>query len=302
MKKILAIVVTYNRKSLLKECIKALEQQIKNKSDILIVDNASTDGTRDMVLKLKNPDIKYVNTGSNLGGAGGFNFGIKYAMQFDYDYLWIMDDDTIPNNTALSELINSAKILNDDFGFLSSKVLWTDGSLCKMNIPECSKNCFEKSDFLKYGMLKLDSTSFVSLFIKTSIVYSVGLPIKDFFIWGDDVEYTKRINRFNSNSYFVNDSIVIHKMKNNDSVNIVEENNKVRIPRFYNNYRNMFYVRKKESSKKVLLYLASTSRDFFKVLFKAKKYRIKKMWMIIKGFLSGLFFNPKIEYIENMNK
>ena len=108
---IVAVVVTYNRKELLKECI---EELTKNKEiDVMIIDNASTDGTADMIKEYTSNKLFYVNTGKNLGGAGGFNFGIKEALKQDnYDYIWIMDDDTIVHEDSLEKLVEKAELLN----------------------------------------------------------------------------------------------------------------------------------------------------------------------------------------------
>lgn len=113
MNETLAIVVTYNRKELLKKCIHHLLNQTIQKLDILIVDNASTDGTGELVQNLycENERIHYENMGNNLGGAGGFAYGIKWAVMQGYDYLWIMDDDTIPENNALEEFIKKDHLL-----------------------------------------------------------------------------------------------------------------------------------------------------------------------------------------------
>ena len=113
MNKIVAVVVTYNRKELLEENIKALLDQEFDQFDILIVDNASTDGTEKVVKKYESKKLKYMNTGANLGGAGGFNFGLRQAIEKNYDYCWLMDDDTIPTKTALKSLVNKTEILKD---------------------------------------------------------------------------------------------------------------------------------------------------------------------------------------------
>lgn len=84
MEKVVAVVVTYNRKKLLEENIKALLEQEDKDFDILIVDNSSTDGTQEMVEKYKTDKLKYINTGKNLGGAGGFNFGVRQAIKQGY--------------------------------------------------------------------------------------------------------------------------------------------------------------------------------------------------------------------------
>ena len=130
MKKVAAIVVTYNRKELLRECLQALLAQTIPDLDILLIDNASTDGTKEYITDIveENPSIRYMNTGSNLGGAGGFHCGLKKAYERGYDYMWIMDDDTIPYPDALEQLFVADKRLKGRYGFLSSGVLWADGS------------------------------------------------------------------------------------------------------------------------------------------------------------------------------
>ena len=213
-KKILAVVVTYNRKELLCECLEALLHQECSFLDILIVDNASTDGTYDYIEKyLKDKRVIYENTGSNIGGAGGFNYGMKLGVKLGYDYIWLMDDDTIVKKDSLTKLLEADNYLKGDYGFLSSKALWTDGNICRMNkqkLKKCSKNS-------KYQEIYF--ASFVSFFVKTSVIKEVGLPIKEFFIWADDCEYSYRIQK-KYNCYLINDSEVVHKTSNNIGLTI----------------------------------------------------------------------------------
>ena len=82
---------------------------------------------------IKNYTKNYHNTGKNLGGAGGFHIGIKLAVESGYDYVWIMDDDCIVHNDSLTALLSASENLNDNFGYLSSQVLWQDNTPCKMN-------------------------------------------------------------------------------------------------------------------------------------------------------------------------
>ena len=81
MNKVAAVVVTYNRIELLKECLGALEKQ-NYPCDILVVDNASTDETEKYIslIKSKYDNLYYKNTGANIGGAGGFNFGMRWSV------------------------------------------------------------------------------------------------------------------------------------------------------------------------------------------------------------------------------
>ena len=109
-KTIVAVVVTYNRKELLMENINAILSQDLLVDNIVLIDNNSTDGTRELLMEkgiLFNKRIIYKRLEHNLGGAGGFYEGIKESMKLKPDWVWIMDDDTIPTINCLSELINS---------------------------------------------------------------------------------------------------------------------------------------------------------------------------------------------------
>ena len=289
-----AVVVTYNRKKLLEECINNL---IKNKNlTVYIIDNASTDNTNKMInTKFKNK-VKYVNTGSNLGGAGGFNYGIKYAMNdSNYDYLWIMDDDTMVHEKTLEVLINKANLLNNDFSFLSSIALWTDNNLCDMNIQSVGKETIIDYKVIKDGIIKINSASFVSCFINTKAIKKVGLPISEFFIYGDDFEYTKRLSTYKK-GYLVPESIVTHKMGSNTGINIIDAENN-RIDRYFYNYRNLLYIYRKYDKKQYKIYKLKCYYLIMKCLLKAKTKKFKRARAILRGIMKSKKFNPKIEYI-----
>ena len=83
MSAVAAVVVTYNRRELLWRCLNALDAQTAGTPDIWVIDNASTDGTDEMV-KARNEDhVFYCNTGENLGGAGGFSWGVRRVARED---------------------------------------------------------------------------------------------------------------------------------------------------------------------------------------------------------------------------
>lgn len=295
----LAVVVTYNRKDLLKKCINHLLDQTVKELDILIVDNASTDGTDKCIQNLysKEHRVIYENTGNNLGGAGGFSYGIKWAVIHKYEYLWIMDDDTIPQLNALEELKKKDDLLNGKYGFLSSYAKWIDESPCEMNVPELSLG-WRKDISLQFEnrMVRINAASFVSLFIKASVVKEVGLPIKEFFIWADDLEYTKRITR-KYPGYFVYDSQVIHEMKSNEATDICDADIS-RLNRYKYLYRNRYYVAKKESKRSKLLFwmwIKNTLRDILRAKCTKKS---KRCIIVIKSCIDGLKFNPSIEYVD----
>lgn len=292
--RIAAVVVTYNRKELLEKNIKALtEQDADVNLDIIVIDNASTDGTMDMLSKYKD-SIIYVNTGSNLGGAGGFQYGIKYAVKNVYDYVWLMDDDCIPKSTALDGFLEADKHLKGDYGFLSSKVLWKDETLCKMNVQRENIWCNVKE--WKKSLVRIQMASFVSLFLPIKVVKEVGLPIKEFFIWTDDWEYTRRISR-GYNCYLVNKSIVIHQSKENNGASIYRENID-RLDRYDYLYRNDVYLYKREGVEGFIYECIRLLVHIFKVILFAKNDKIKRIKKIILGTYNGIKFNPLIEKVD----
>jgi GT2 family glycosyltransferase len=180
MNKVAAIVVTYNRKKLLLENIHCLLlQSVKSELDIIVIDNASTDGTETALQSLvKQHKIIYLNTGSNLGGAGGFQYGIKYAAEHKYAYIWVMDDDCMPTNTALEVFLKYDHLLNGNYGFLSSQVKWRDDTICTMNVQR--QTLFKNVCDFTSDLVSIKMASFVSLFLPTAIVMELGLPIKEF--------------------------------------------------------------------------------------------------------------------------
>ena len=235
--KSVAVVVTYNRKELLDQCIDRLLKQKYRSCDIIVVDNASTDGTQEMIInKYDVPEMLYINTGANLGGAGGFQYGVKKAVLLGYEYIWIMDDDTLPERNALHELFKVDQMLNGNWGFLSSVAYWTDGSICRMNIQK--KTIFRHIGKTEYNkrFAPIKMCSFVSLLVKSNVIQEMGLPIGEYFIWTDDYEYIGRIASKYS-CYMVPGSKVVHAMKTHTRVNFAMDNVS-RIDRYQYIYRN----------------------------------------------------------------
>ena len=158
-----AVVVTYNRKVLLLECLEALRKQTRPLDAIYIIDNASTDGTPEILLKNnyipklppsdliepweisflinRSPEteinsqlsiiVNYVRMHKNTGGAGGFYEGVKRGYEKGYDWLWLMDDDAIPKENALETMISNILFKDSRVGILVPIIYGIDGKIQK---------------------------------------------------------------------------------------------------------------------------------------------------------------------------
>lgn len=282
-----AIVVTYNRKALLVQCIEALLKQTVP-CRILVVDNASTDNTREAIESyIESGTIEYFRMEKNIGGAGGFNFGLKTAANEGFKYLWAMDDDCLPTPDALEQLLSFAKE-HPDFGFLSSKVLWTDGSICRMNEPKLLEGSFNDDK-----PRRCRQASFVSFFTQTSTLEKHGLPISDFFIWGDDVEYTRRISAIDP-SWYVPASVVVHHTASNTGSDISKDSLE-RLGRYRFAYRNEVYIAREEGFSRRMYQLAKILYHTGRVLFLSPDHKGERIRMIWSSSKEGLSFSPKRE-------
>lgn len=298
MKKILAIVVTYNRLELLKECVDGILGQSYSDVDLLIVDNHSEQNTIDYLREIESrARIHVLYLDDNYGGAGGFYEGLKWAIHSpNYEAFWIMDDDTIASATALEELVRVADLLGDDYGFLSSSIKWVDGSPCYPNEPIIfNKRWLDDVDNTKdKHIIPLKAASFVSIMFSRQVVEEYGLPLREFFIWLDDFEYTTRITT-DKVGYYCMDSVVVHKMAQNKSDTVLTAA-EGRIARYEYLYRNKLFLSKKNYGiGKMWLDVLRNIILAFRCLLSSNKHQGKRFAAIMKGTLKGIVFNPKVE-------
>jgi GT2 family glycosyltransferase len=208
--RVCAIVVTYNRRELLRRCLQALDAQRRPADAILVVDNASSDGSSDMV-GAEFPHVQRLRLDENLGGAGGFHRGLQWAHAAGYDWLWVMDDDTFAEPDSLRALLAGAARAPDGPPLLvASQVRWKDDRLHPMNAPVPRWRWRGRLAVgAGSGLLLLRYATFVSVALRREAIDRFGLPLPGFFIWGDDVEFTARVLR-REPGYLVPESRVRH--------------------------------------------------------------------------------------------
>lgn len=212
--RVVAVVVTYNRRALLLESLAALAGQVRPPDAVVVIDNASSDGSADAVAA-EHPDVRLVRLANNTGGAGGFAAGMNIALADGADLVWLMDDDTVPEPGALDELIAAQRHYpGSPPAVVASRVVWTDDREHPMNTPR--RKPFVRRAELRLadeiGCVPIRSASFVSVLIDAAAARRFGTPVADYFIWNDDFEYTTRLIR-HAPGLLCPGSTVVHKTK-----------------------------------------------------------------------------------------
>lgn len=205
-KRLAAVVVTYNRLAQLQVTLaRLLSAPACELAHIVVIDNASDDGTGAWLSTQNDPRLLIVSEPENRGGAGGFDRGMRLAVeQFDPDWLMVMDDDARPEPRALARF-HDLDLTGWDG--LAAAVYFPSGEICEMNRP--SRNPFwHGREFLRTirqgrggfhlapstyegaAPVEIDVTSFVGFFISRAGIERVGYPDPGLFIYGDDGLYT----------------------------------------------------------------------------------------------------------------
>ena len=206
--KLAAVVVTYNRLDQLKQTIaRLLDSPQAELSAIVVVDNASDDGSADWLAMQSDPRLDVLRNTANSGGAGGFEAGLRRAMtKHDPDWIVVMDDDGRPAPGALADF-HSLDLIGWDA--VAAAVYFPNGEICEMNRP--SRNPFwhrrvflqsvlrmggrdafhlAPADYTAGRPRRVDITSFVGLFLSRDAIARAGYPDGRLFVYGDDGIYT----------------------------------------------------------------------------------------------------------------
>lgn len=297
MVNVAAVVVTFNRLEKLKTVLASVEAQTLPVSRLIVVNNASTDGTDEYLehVKLSVP-TEIVTEEKNLGGAGGFSSGMVRGYAAGADFVWIMDDDCYPEPEALQNLVrgfeDAVAELGGDVPFACSVVQYTDGSICEMNNPLPT---WDWGRLLVKGQnsVMVEACSFVSVLVPRWAIAEYGLPYKEYFIWFDDREYTLRLTR-RCPGVQVLDSIVIHDMGDNRGVNLAMVDDK-------SAWKFAYGVRNEASyllhHRGLLYYLEFGARSYVSLLRGRVPGKLRRK--LVRQWLAGIRFNPSIDFPDD---
>ena len=271
------------------ECIESCKKLDYPNFRMLIVDNGSTDNS-ETSLRDHFPDIELIQTGRNLGFAGGNNVGIKYALDRGADYIWLLNNDTVVAPEALTELVIVAED-NKRAGIVGSKIYFYDEP---QKIWFAGGGWRERKFFASHrGMHEIDTGQFdkicevdyitgCSLLIKSIVIKEVGLMHEDYFLYWEDADWNATVSEHGWKILYVPGSIVWHKISSS------VKNNKYLEMRYY--IRNGLYFFQRHEPKRIFLLIIYIIVVFIKD--KDNDYA--------KGHINGLidFFRRRIGKID----
>jgi len=229
--KVCAIVVTYNRKKLLIECLESLLKQTRPLDAIYIIDNASTDKTPELLkekgfiqelppeklnepwekeFKKDNLSIYYVRMNENTGGAGGFHEGVKRAYEKGYDWLWLMDDDVEAVENALEVMLHykiHSKCIHPSKKYLNGDRFSWNGYLCEKVVH----SIWLEENFKDQGFTCVNYGCFEGMLINSNVVKKIGFPERKYFFIGDDTIYGYKASQV-TNVIYIKDICFVKKI------------------------------------------------------------------------------------------
>ncbi len=299
MPKLAAVLVTYNRLHKLKLAISSiLEQDIDY---VVVVNNHSSDGSREWLDSLSDPRLRIEHLDSNTGGAGGFYHGCRYACEhLDAEWLLLYDDDAYPA-PDLIERFQSLDLSDTQIGAISSAVYKANGEIADFNRP--GHNPFRslgsfihsmlRGHYLSYDELKsakgleVELSSFVGFFVRVQAIKAgLGYPKKDFFIYCDDWTYSLELSLLGYRNLYFADLVFYH-----DSLTFINDHDS-QIWKKYYNYRNSIYFYRKAAG---IFFWGILVSKIFKWLLDSRLYKNKHKYLqtLCRAVFDGLSMNPQ---------
>lgn len=296
--KIACVVVTYNRKNLLIQCLTAIGMQAFQPDSVYIIDNNSTDGTKDVLLQKgfcnnvrNNINYIYVGLEENIGGAGGFYTGMKMAFEStgNYDAIWVMDDDGIPDCNQLERLV----INLNKYDYISPLVLDKDdhthmafGNLSLKDVANIAVD----------GVMKGRANPFNGILYSRKLIETIGYPEKDMFIWGDEWQYHLRAKKVGFQPVTIIDALHYHP-KDRQKIVVTRGEKKIVFPeqdwKLYCLCRNkVFYQYVDHSFCYVLRFAYILLMDYYYYFYK-NEIPVSKFVTVFSAVKDGLFCNLK---------
>jgi hypothetical protein len=200
-------------------CVESCRKLAYDNFHIVIIDNGSVDGS-EHILRNALPNIELIQSGSNLGFAGGNNIGIHVALKHTAQYIWLLNNDTTVEIAALKALVEAAEkypgagiIGSKIFTYSDSNRLWFAGGFWRVAKLLLKIRGEGEEDRGQYDQLReVDFITGCSLLIRASAVLDIGLLDERYFLYWEDTDWNARAAKHNWQILYAPGSIVRHKV------------------------------------------------------------------------------------------
>lgn len=196
--KVAIVIVTYNRQQLLKECLDCALGQTYSPFRVIVVNNASTDGTKEWLQQMaaqSGETLQVIHETENIGGAGGFYDGMKESLAIGTDWTLVIDDDAMLDSRYI-ERIMEASVRYPSISAFSGSVL-TNSKIVENHRRRIIDHREAEVGIAEYDQdFYYDISTFCGLMVKKSLIEVTGLPIREFFYQYDDTEYCMRFHPY----------------------------------------------------------------------------------------------------------
>lgn len=286
-----ALVVTYNRKALLARCLQSMHEQTRRPDRVLIVDNASGDGTREMLHGegwLQRAGFELLALDDNTGGAGGFAAGLAHAVATSAEWIWLMDDDALPHRDALERLLARGFDPADMYGSAAvsgERLAWPmmpHGG----REPDMAYRADELGE-----QVEVQFIPFLGLMLHASMVRRIGVPDAGFFIAADDVDYSFRARAAGARLWLVPASRIEHPASERYFIGLPGRRfHALRLvpwKRYYDVRNRIFVARNHYGAKLYYGTLPGSALRLLATLWHEKQ-RMRQLWAFIAGMTDGL--------------
>ncbi len=254
--KVSIILLNWNSGEFIEACIESLQRLTYLNYEIIVVDNASSDGSDD-ILKVRYPNIVLLENTVNLGFAGGNNIGINYALEHGTDYVLILNSDTVVDKQLVGEMISVAS-QDKQIGMVTCKMLYYDeperlwyagGEINKLTLWSRHIGHY-KIDSQRYSNIR--EISFVTgccMLVRRSLIEKIGMFDEIFFTYSEDVDWSLRARKAGFKLMYVPTSKLWHKVGG-----IIRKNTRTGVEgssspyQYYQTTRNHFLILRKHGN------------------------------------------------------